>query len=91
MAITFKTGPNVRLTYTADDWQLYGDANDQEYRGREAVARKLNRGLAQRIKAAPTRADFRLGKLLFDHRRFGADDSEGDQMVEDILDAVYPR
>jgi hypothetical protein len=83
MSVTFKTGPNVTLNYSADDWQLY------DMPGRDNIASKLNHGMEVRIHVAPTRRDFKLGNLLDTYAVYGARDSEGFHMVEHILDRVY--
>lgn len=85
MSLTFKTGPKVKLTYTADQWELYDKP------GRGNVAIKLNHGMEARIHLAPTRREFKLGDLLDKHAAFGAADSEGYRMVEYILDKAYPE
>ena len=81
--IEFLAGPNVRLSYTADDWQLY------KLDGREDVAAQLNKEIARRAAKSPTVKEFSTNNILEPFSKWGACDSEGWHMLEAILAKIY--
>ena len=82
---------SVKLTLTADDWQLY------EKPGVDDVAKKLNKeigevinnGLQKGLKRTVITNQY--AKVLRQFSEFGASDSEGFGVVERILDKVMPE
>jgi hypothetical protein len=80
-----KIRSTVELNLSADDWSLYG------MKGREEIAKKLNRELEERINKATSRSEFEYGNLLSQYSDYGASDSEGFQMVEHVLNKVFDR
>lgn len=70
----------VRLNLTADDWQLYSDLA-----GRDKAAEGLNRGIERLLAAGNPEA---YETVLRQYGKWGAMDSEGYYVVEQIYDRV---
>lgn len=66
----------VRLTLTADDWELYHIV------GRNAAARALNMKIAAALNSNYKGAAFR---VLAEYAEYGADDTEGHHMLQCII------
>jgi hypothetical protein len=97
VSVKFLAGPKVKLSYSADAWQIYSERDSEEplyVKGvsRDEVAAALNAGLEELIAAAASRGEFNwraAEKLLGKYSEYGAADSEGYHMVENVLDRVY--
>ncbi len=78
----------IRIRLTADDWQLYGHEDDA---GRDMAAFEMNAKIENMLNAHPTRtkAAQALGTILNEYRSFGASDSEGYAVAEDLLVAFF--
>ena len=76
----------TKISYTANDWQLFGMA------GRAGVARKLNTAVKKAVQDNPTiRANFesQIRKSQMKYDSYGAADSEGNELVWHIANKVY--
>ena len=82
-----KRNPTIKLSLTADDWQLYGG---EDYPYRDSVAVSLNRGIEDIL---DTSSNFysqvekikRCHVLLFHYKDYGASDTEGYAVLDYIL------
>jgi hypothetical protein len=85
VTITHKVQASINLT--ADEWCLYMEA------GRDDVARILNKDVEKAINAASNREEAARWVIaaLKMHSLYGAADSEGYFVAEQILDMAYPR
>ena len=74
----------IRIRLTADDWQLYGSEGDA---ARDMAAFEMNEKIENMLNAQPTRTEAAqaLGTILNEYRSFGASDSEGYAVAEDLL------
>jgi hypothetical protein len=84
--ITFTNISNIKISYSADDWELY------DIDGRDRAADELNAGVAALMSNWPSKADVKwkeIETLLFNYVDYGAADSEGYQMVDYIFSKVY--
>lgn len=88
-AVEILSGAAVRITLSADDWQLYLADTDEQDQERDFAAFELNAGLEKRIACAATREQFQLGDLLKQFEQWGAGDSEGYAVVDNVLNQVY--
>ena len=86
--IQVKHNPQVKLTLTADDWQLY---DGEGYERRDIAARTMNQQIADAIHCAGSRsrAYMECQRILNRWDEFGAADSEGWQMLNHIFQTVY--
>jgi hypothetical protein len=86
--IQVKLNPQVKLTLTADDWQLY---DGEGYERRDVAARVMNQQIADAIHCAGSRsrAYMECQRVLQRWDEFGAADSEGWQMLDYIFRTVY--
>jgi hypothetical protein len=85
-------GPSIRITASADDWELYNSDTLEQQQERDMATDILNQGLEKIIAEAPTRKEISwtdIECLLRSQRHWGAADSEGFRHTEDILDQVY--
>ena len=78
----------LKLSLTADQWELY---SGEGYENRDVEASKLNACIAHAINNSQTKqlASQRCHKYLTYWAYYGANDSEGWQMLDIILDSVY--
>ena len=78
----------LKLSLTADQWELY---SGEGMEGRDVAARQLNACIANAINDSQTKqqASQRCHKCLTNWAYYGADDSEGWQMLDIILSSVY--
>jgi len=98
MSFKLIEGPKVKLSYSADNWQIFNEHADDPalyVKGisRDEVAAALNEGVAELLAAAPSRKDFdwrAAEKLLDKYSEYGAADSEGYSMLEHIVEMAYP-
>jgi hypothetical protein len=84
--IQVKHNPQVKLEFTADDWQLY------DTRGREVAAENLNRRIESIINSAfePRETKYQSCTTALDRwSHYGAADSEGWHMLDFIFRTVY--
>jgi hypothetical protein len=83
--IQVKHNPQVKLTLTADDWQLYGCER------RDIAARTMNQQIADAIHCAGSRsrAYMECQRILKRWEEFGAADTEGWAMLDYIFCTVY--
>jgi hypothetical protein len=83
--ITVTLNPQIKLTLTADDWQLYGG---EDYPSRDMVARDLNANI-QQILNDPDRTDrekkWACSDYLGVHNNYGASDTEGWAVLDTIF------
>lgn len=86
--IQVKLNPQVKLTLTADDWQLY---DGEGYERRDVAARIMNQHIADAIHCAGSRsrAYMECQRILQRWDEFGAADSEGRHMLDFIFRTVY--
>ena len=86
--IQVKHNPQVKLEFTADDWQLY---DGEGYERRDIAARTMNQQIADAIHCAGSRsrAYMECQRILQRWDEFGAADSEGWQMLDFIFRTVY--
>jgi hypothetical protein len=86
--IQVKHNPQVKLEFTADDWQLY---DGEGYERRDVAARVMNEQIANAIHGAGSRsrAYMECQRILQRWDEFGAADSEGWQMLDYIFRTVY--
>lgn len=86
--IDVKRTVKIKLSLTADDWQLYGRHGDEEYKEREDVARALNQAVELALNGpGPDHERVARAFRLLDQmtpRRFGAADTEGRGMLHEI-------
>ena len=96
--ITVVSNPQVTLTLTADEWQLYSDSTlcsqghaNLETMWREPVAVALNDQIANAINTSPHRSEafHRCICILERYRESGAADTEGREVLYDILELTY--
>lgn len=80
----------IRIRLTADDWQLYGHEGDV---ARDMAAFEMNTKIENMLNAYPTRTEAAqaLGTILNEYRSFGASDSEGYAVAEDLLVAFFSQ
>jgi hypothetical protein len=88
--ITVVSNPQVTLTLTADDWQLYDDDTGR-YANRKNVAVALNDQVSNAINTSPHRSEafHRCICILERYRESGAADTEGREVLYDILELTY--
>jgi hypothetical protein len=86
--IQVKHNPQVKLEFTADDWQLY---DGEGYERRDVAARVMNEQIANAIHVAKSKGQAYMicQKILQRWDEFGAADSEGWQMLDFIFRTVY--
>jgi hypothetical protein len=85
---------NVRITkkitigLTADDWQLYGDEGGV---AREMTAFEMNRHIENILNAHPPKDEAvpAIADILKAYRSFGAYDTEGMLVAEDVIEVFY--
>ena len=80
------SNPQVRLSLTADDWQLYDGTG---YEGRDRVAEALNRGIVEVINDTEGRKPDRCYNVLHKWSHYGAADTEGYDMLDTIFSTVF--
>lgn len=80
------SNPQVRLSLTADDWQLY---DGMGYEGRDSVAEALNRGIVEVINDTYGRKMGRCSNVLDQWSHYGAADTEGYDMLDTIFSTVF--
>lgn len=78
----------LTLNLTADDWQLY-----HSIVGKDAAAADLNKQIAEAINNSSNAKEARVkcDPVLRKHEKFGAADTEGFEMLEHILEEVFPN
>lgn len=67
----------VRLSLTADDWQLYSNVS-----GRNLAARRLNRAVEKKLAKGEINS---ITDVLNDYSKWGASDSEGYSTIYQIM------
>ncbi len=85
---------NVRITkkitigLTADDWQMYGDEGSV---AREMAAFEMNRHIENILNEQPTKDEAvpAIANILRKYRSFGAYDTEGMLVAEDVIEVFY--
>ena len=96
--ITVVSNPQVTLTLTADDWELYSDSTlcsqghaNLETMWREPVAVALNDQIANAINTSQNRDEAyrRCVSILERYSDTGAADTEGREVLYDILELTY--
>ena len=90
--ITVVTNPQVTLSLTADDWELYGDYDDTgRYANRENVAVALNDQISNAINTSKNRTEAygRCSSILDRYSDSGASDTEGRYVLDTILKLAY--
>jgi thioredoxin-like negative regulator of GroEL len=90
--ITVVSNPQVTLTLTADDWELYSDYDDTgRYAARENVAVALNERIANAINTSQNRDEAyrRCVSILERYSDTGAADTEGREVLYDIFELAY--
>jgi PHD/YefM family antitoxin component YafN of YafNO toxin-antitoxin module len=93
--VTVVNNPQVTLTLSADDWALYSDSDSYEdtrlYANREIVAVALNDQISNAINTSPHRSEAftRCICILERYRESGAADTEGREVLWDILNLTY--
>ena len=80
------SNPQVKLSLTADDWQLYDGTG---YEGRDRVAEALNCDIAKVINDTDGQKMDRCANVLGKWSHYGAADTEGYDMLDTILNAVF--
>jgi hypothetical protein len=87
--ITVTRNPQIKLTLTADDWQLY---DEEDLPARVMVALDLN-GNIQRILNDPARTDRMKKQACWNYLRmydyYGASDSEGMAVLATIFSEFF--
>ena len=88
--ITVVSNPQVTLTLTADDWQLYDDDTGR-YAARENVAVALNERIANAINTSQNRGEAyrRCVSILERYSDMGAADTEGRYVLGTILKLAH--
>ncbi len=78
----------IRIGLTANDWQLYGDADDPK---RDMAAFEMNEKIEAVLNAQPTelQAARAIADILKAYSSFGADDSEGHDVAGDLMEVFY--
>jgi len=92
MKVFILKGPSVTISASPDEWQLFDAKTLEEEQTRDFVADTLNKSMARIISRAPTRKEIDIRDidlLLRGYSAWGAADTEGYAMVENILDKVY--
>lgn len=83
--ITVTRNPQIKLTLTADDWQLYSGIN---YSRRDIAARDLNANIQQTLND-PDRNDREKKQVCWNYLRmydfYGASDTEGMAVLDTIF------
>ena len=91
--ITVVSNPQVTLTLTADDWELYSDDSDDtgRYAARENVAVALNERIANAINTSQNRGEAyrRCVSILERYSDMGAADTEGRYVLGTILKLAH--
>ena len=77
----------VRVNLTAGQWALY------DIPGRDSAAAKLNRASEAALNSCGTRgeAEALIALALDEQSYFGASDTEGYDVMYDLLDVAFPR
>jgi hypothetical protein len=87
--ITVTRNPQIKLTLTADDWQLY---DDEDHPARVMVALDLNANI-QRILNNPSLPDSMKRRACRNYLRvydnYGASDTEGRDMLDTIFSEFF--
>ena len=84
--------PKVKLTLSADDWELLGRYNDTgRFANRENVAVALNDQISEAINTSANMEEAfkRCSSILTRHSDYGAADTEGREMLETIFELTY--
>jgi len=78
----------IRIGLTANDWQLYGDDDDPK---RDMAAFEMNEKIEAVLNAHPPREEavIAISAILNQYSKFGAYDSEGMHVAEDLLEVFY--
>jgi hypothetical protein len=85
----------IRIRLTADDWQLYGSEGDV---ARDMAADEMNEKIETVLNAQTPKGDAWIAKeqawlvicgILRQYREFGAYDSEGIHVADDLLKVFY--
>ena len=87
-----KRNPTIKLSLTADDWQLYLDDDSGKYAHRELVADGLCKGIEQILNCPETPKKDKIRrcyKLLGYNANYGAADTEGYAVLDTILSEFY--
>ena len=93
--VTVVSTPQVTLTLSADDWELYSDSDSYEdtrlYANREIVAVALNDQISNAINTSPHRSEAftRCICILERYRESGAADTEGREVLWTIFKLTY--
>lgn len=85
-------GPSVTISASPDEWELYAADQPEDEQTRDFVADNLNKSMARIIANAPTRKQVSMmdiQMLLRGYSAWGAADTEGYAMVDQILNKVY--
>ena len=92
MKIQLLKGPTVRISASANDWNLYDADTLEQEQDRDFVADTLNKKIADIIATSPSRKEVSIKDiqmLLDGYSAWGAADTEGVNLVDSILDQVY--
>lgn len=87
---------NLRRTispeFTAEDWDLYTNSSFSS-ETMNVVAESLNIELANLVNKNNSRYEVELGmsRLMSQFSKYGANDSEPHQLLERVLDAIFPK
>jgi hypothetical protein len=82
----------VIISASPDEWELYAADQPEEEQTRDFVADNLNKSMARIIANAPTRKQVSMMDiqiLLQGYSAWGAADTKGYTMVDQILKNVY--
>jgi len=89
-----KRNPTIKLSLTADDWQLYLDDGSGKYAHRELVADGLCKSIEQILNCPETPKEDKIRrcyKLLGYNAKYGASDTEPEAVLHTILCEFYGR
>ena len=78
----------IRIRLTADDWQLYGDEGSV---AREMAAYQMNEKIENILNNNPPKDEAvpAIADILKEYRSFGAYDTEGMLVAEDVIEVFY--
>lgn len=85
MGISVETRRVVRVTFDADEWELYDEP------GREDAARAINQAFEVAVNGGSSQEDVAKAtiKMMNKYASFGAADTEGYSMLNRLLKKVY--
>ena len=91
MKITFNRGPNISISASADDWQLYLADTEEQEQERDFTADQINWEIEEVVvnNTEALKAYHEANEVLYRFKRWGAADTEPRTVLAELIEQVY--